>query len=99
MLPKRKESVRPSVARITRLAIMVLEEAAQEARFYPVKRSAAHRLALAWLTYMDFASTMQADSFWRILGHQGSYATGKEGDFRRKADIDTFLNSWRRQMR
>jgi hypothetical protein len=96
MWPRRKESTRPNIARITGFAVMVLQDAAEQAQSRPVKRTAAHRLALAWLAYMGFASTMQADSFWRLLGHAGSY-TGKDGELRRRADAGVMLDGWRRR--
>jgi hypothetical protein len=98
MWTKQKESTRPSIQRITGLAVLVLDEAAGDAATKPIRRTPAHRLALAWLTYMGFASTTQADDFWKLLGHVGSY-TGRDGQLRRNADARVMLEGWRRRTR
>lgn len=74
----------------------MLEEAARQALDQPVKRTPAHRLALAWLTLMDFAPTAEADAFWRILGHAGPYG-GKDSEIRRSADGGMYLRRWKRR--
>ena len=59
---------RPTTTRLSALAIMVLEEAAREARTDPIKRALPHRLALAWLGYCGAAQPWQIEQFWTLLG-------------------------------
>jgi hypothetical protein len=93
---KRKEISRPSRLRVTHFALEVLREAAAQALEEPIERTVAHRLALAWLTHMDFATPQEADYFWRILGHAQYYDNvDPSGPFRRKCDPPIYLKMWK----
>ena len=94
---KKTEPTRPSRRRVDQLALHILDQAAAEAKAGPVKRTHAHRLALAWLTYTDTASPDQAKSFWDSLGHAGQYA-GDRGTFYRQCDPPMFLAAWKRRI-
>ena len=94
--PTRKEAVKPPRQRLDRLALAILEQAAVEARDTPVKRTRAHRLALAWLTYTDIVSPNHAKDFWDCLGHVGQYG-GPKGDFYRQSDPQWMLEGWKQR--
>lgn len=92
---ERKASRKPGVRRISFLALSVLEEAASRAEHGPIERTGGHRLALAWLAYMEFAQPHQADQFWTMLARSGSYQMDEGGHFRFRADSAWMLKGWK----
>jgi len=94
---KRNEPTKPPLRRVDQLALEILELAAAEAKAGPIKRTTAHRLALAWFIYTDIASLGQAKSFWESLGHTGQYG-GPKGEFYRQCDPPMFLAGWKRRI-
>lgn len=91
---KGAESV-PSRERLAFLAFRVLEEAALEARRAPIRRTVAHRLALAWLAYAGFSEPWRTKMFWDLLG-QDKYPDRPDGQYCRDGDFERCLNGWRR---
>lgn len=91
---KRKEPTKATRRRVDRLALEILEQAAAEAKDGPIKRTHAHRLALAWLSYSDIAYPGQTKDFWDSLGHAGRFA-GEKGGFYRQCDPPTMLAAWK----
>ena len=79
------------------LALEILELSAAEAKAGPIKRTHAHRLALAWFTYTDIASPSQAKDFWDSLGHAVQYG-GPKGEFYRQCDPPVLLAAWKRRI-
>jgi hypothetical protein len=97
MWKRRSESSKPSIRRVSGLALTILAQGAQEAATGPIERTHAHRLALAWLAYMEFALPAEADSFWNMLGRARSYTMDKDGCFRFDCDSKRLLAEWRRE--
>ena len=84
----------PSPKRMMQLAILVLEEAAEQAMDAPIERTPAHRLALAWLAYAGVAERWQVDAFWTLLAEPAK--TESLGDYCRHRDFHIWLTAWRR---
>ena len=85
---------RPDRTRLTALAIMLLEEAAGEARRAPIRRTLAHRLALAWLGYASVAEPWQIAEFWTALA-EVAIASHPSSQYCRDSRFDTLFRRWR----
>lgn len=85
---------KPTGPRLTSLAVMVLEEAAGEARTAPIKRTLAHRLALAWLGYAGVAEPWQIAEFWTALAEVAS-PDHPSSQYCRDTRFDTLFRRWR----
>ena len=64
---------RRTVSRLALLAIDVLDEACRQGEQGPVERTALHQLALGYLLLAGVSATSQVRTFWRLLGHEGSF--------------------------
>ncbi len=86
---------KPSRQRLVAFAVAVLEEAAVAARFAPIKRTVAHRLALGWLAYVGLSEPWRTDTFWKLLG-TAEGLDRSDGQYCRDRSFANCLNGWRR---
>jgi hypothetical protein len=89
------EKPKPSLERLSALAVAVLEEAAIEARHAPIKRTVAHRLALGWLAYVGISEPWRTEAFWKLLGSADGLDK-PQGQYCRDGEFARCLNGWRR---
>jgi hypothetical protein len=89
------ESHKPDPRLLNRLAIEILEAASDEADEYPIERTAAHRLALAWLTLNGIAEDWQAQEFWKQIGTRFE-GDGPQGHYIRTTYLYSMIGAWRR---
>ena len=94
MSPRTADS-KPSMRRLSTLAVAVLEDAAIAARFEPIQRTVAHRLALAWLAYVGISETWRTTLFWKLLG-ESEGLDRPDGQYCRDGEFARCLNGWRR---
>jgi hypothetical protein len=87
---------RPTPQRLAALAVRVLEEAAVDARYEPIKPTMAHRLALGWLAYCGLSEPWRTRTFWDLLRIRGA-TERPDGQYCRDKDFARCLNGWRRK--
>jgi len=90
--PKPRVASRPTKQRLTAIALRILEEALASARHGTVRRTLAHRLALAWLAHERIGLPWHYDAFWRAMAESYDYAPAEYG--LRSRDLTGILNYW-----
>jgi len=77
------------------LALNILANAATRARYAPIERTFAHRLALAWLVHNRISTPWQAHDFWERIGSDPKGA-GPHTDYCRTRDFRITFRGWHR---
>ncbi|QZP07759.1 hypothetical protein [Caenibius sp. WL] len=84
---------RPTLRQMNILAINVLIDAARRAKWGPIERTDAHRLALAWLVHNRIATSEVADGLWTTLGSEVS-DRGAHTQYCRDRALQCPISSW-----
>lgn len=86
----------PTRERLTAISLRILEEAAALAYHGPVRRTLAHRLALAWLSYEGIGLPWHYEAFWKRMAEP---LFGQNPEYRlRYQGLTGLLDYWYRQL-
>lgn len=96
-MENRPAESKPKPQRLSAFAVAILEEAAVSARYQPIKRTPAHRLALGWLAYIGISEPWRTEMFWKLLG-KAEGMNRPDGQYCRDMDFAVCLNGWRRMV-